>query len=402
MTISFSLSPELVEYGTAIQEWATSQARPYARQADTDHAPPSNWRDIVAACPVPLDGDRRSGRVPPTFDDGYWIRSLVTGEALAYGDIWVWGILGEGIGHLVVKAMGTASQIERWHDPIAQGHGVAAFGLTEPHFGSDTSQVATTATRDGDVWILNGTKMYCTYGAVADYVVVFASTDLSLGPAAIRAFIVEPGASGFRVGKANESKLGIRSWVTSELVFDECVIPVENQLGYIAADDDDGFGGGKTLSGRGGALGALASNKPNMAALGIGLAQASIDLTSGLLHEQRLGFAPRRWSLIEDELDQMNRALERGRNMNFRAQWLQDTDQIHKTEASLSKGYSPPTAERIIRRCMQLLGPEGTSTELLLEKWYRDIKIIDIFEGSGQIQRVIISRSLMGRDAARN
>jgi len=275
MSLSLDISPDLVKYGEAIKEWGADVGRSHARQADTDHAPPENWKEILSSCPVSLGRtDPRKDLERPRFDEPYWTRHLVTTEALAYGDIWISNVLGDGIGHLVVKAMGTPEQIERWYDPIVRDGGITAFGLTEPHFGSDTSMVATTATRDGDAWVLNGTKMYCTYGAIADYVVVFASTDPSLGPAAIKAFVVEKDWPGFRVGKFNEDKLGIRSWVTSELVFDDCVVALDHMLGFRPVDEETALGKNQTASGRGGALGALAANKTNISAVGVGMAQA--------------------------------------------------------------------------------------------------------------------------------
>ena len=403
MSVSFAVSPELSEYGRVLRDWAAVEVRRYARQADTDHAPPANWRQIVATCPVHLGtSDPRPDMPRAKFPDGYWVRNLVSTESLAYGDIWVSSALGGSIGQLVVQGMGTPEQIERWYVPVVRDGLIGAFALTEPQFGSDTSMVATTARRDGDTWVLNGTKIYCSYGATADYVVVFATTDASLGPAAIRAFVVEAATPGMVVAKANERKLGIRSWVTSELVFVDCAIPVDHQLGWRPpVTDPPAPKDGQTTSGRGGALGALSQNKPNISALGIGLAQASIDVAAGLLREQRTGFAAHRWAVIEAELQQMNAALDRARRLNLQAQWLQDSGRHPKTEPSMAKGYGPPTHERIIRRCMQLLGPYGTSRELLLEKWYRDVKILDIFEGSGQVQRVIISRALRGGAAAR-
>jgi acyl-CoA dehydrogenase len=205
------------------------------------------------------------------------------------------------------------------------------------------------------------------------------------------------------IGKVNEAKLGIRSWITSELVFDDCAIPLDHRLGYRATAEPQGPSqdtAGQTRSGRSGALGALSQNKANISAIGTGLAQASLDVTAQQLASQRAGWASHRWVTIESELQQMARALDRARRLNLRAQWRQDKQLDYRTEASVAKGYGPPTQERIIRRCMQLLGPEGASRELLLEKWYRDVKILDIFEGSGQVQRVIISRALMGRGAA--
>ena len=397
MTVSFELSDDLVGYGREIRDWSVEAVRPYARYADVHHAAPDHWRQIVETCPVAIGThDRRQVKRQPAFAEGKWVRDLVVTESLTYGDHWISNVIGAAIGHLVVKLMGTPEQIDKWYRPIVDNGGQTAFGLTEPQFGSDTSMVETTATRDGDTWVLNGTKMYCTYGGQADYVVVFASTDKAAGPAAIRAFVVPKGTSGFHVAKFNEDKLGIRSWTTSELLFEDCAIPVENQLGWTGGDGDGPGPAPRTRSGRSGALGALAQNKPNISATGIAMAQASLDIATDLLQEQRQSFAPHRWSLVESDLENMNAALGRARLVNFRAQWLQDLQRANKTEASVAKAYGPPTCERVIRRCMQLLGPDGASTDLLLEKWYRDVKILDIFEGSGQVQRIIVGRAVFG------
>ena len=405
MALTFALSPELQKHGRAMKEWSAIEVRPYAREADRTHRPPANWREILDLCPVAITRhDRRDVPPVPSFSDGKWIRELHVTEALCYGDIWVNDVVGQGIGHLTVKLMGTVEQIERWYRPIVENGGVAAFGLTEPHFGSDTSMVATTATRDGDTWVINGTKMYCSGGSNADYVVIFANVDTSLGAAGIKAFVVPKGTPGFIVAKENEEKLGIRAWQTSELLFQDCAIPLDHQLGWRGDDGLDAVGSKdqpSTRSGRGGALGALAQNKPNISAMGLGITQASIDVTADVLKGQRLGFTPQRWSLIENEIERMNGALERIRRVNFGAQWLLNRSLPNKSEASVSKAFGPPTFEKIIRRCMMLLGPDGTSQELLLEKWYRDSKILDIFEGSAQVQRIIIGRTLMGADAGR-
>ena len=234
MTMNTTLSHPFTEYANAIRTWSRDCVRPYARIADENHAPPENWPEILDQCPVALKRKDRRDAAPPRFDDGSWARELVVTEAINYGDIWVNDVLGQGIGHLTVKLMGTPAQIEQWYRPIVRDGGVAAFALTESHFGSDTSMVATTATRDGDTWVINGSKMYCSGGASADYTVVFASTDKSAGPAAIAAFIVPKATPGFIVAKPNESKLGIRSWQTSELVFEGCTIPLDNRLGWSA------------------------------------------------------------------------------------------------------------------------------------------------------------------------
>jgi len=393
MSYSYQLSKPLATYGRELRDWSASEVRPFARQADTDHKPPANWAKVLDTSPVPLGRTDLAEPDPvPTFEEGSWVSSLVFYENINYGDIWVHPTLGGGIGHLVVESMGTDEQIEKWYKPVVERGLPTGFALTEPHFGSDTSQVSTTAVRDGDSWILNGSKIFCTGGATSDYVVVFATTDKSLGAKGISAFVVPAGTPGFVIVKENEEKLGIRSWVTSQLLFDNCVIPVENQLGWNAAGDST-----PRRSGQGGALGALSNNRPNMAAMAIGLGQASIDVTTSILAGQKTGFTPQRWASIERDLEAMNFALERGRRVCFRGQSLVDSGNEDRAVSAAGKGYPPETVERVIRRCMQLLGPEGTSQELLLEKWYRDVKIMDIFEGSGQVQRIVVGRTLMGR-----
>jgi acyl-CoA dehydrogenase len=397
--LTYTLSDELTQYVTAMKAWSRDHVRTNAREADERHGPPSNWREILDRCPVPIKRyDRLDAPRPPHFPDGKWVSELAITEALCYGDIWVNDVIGQGIGHLTVKLMGTPEQVARFYRPIVDTGGVAAFGLTEPHFGSDTSMVATTATRDGDTWVLNGSKMYCSGGAHANYTVVFASTDKTAGPAAIAAFVVPKGTPGFTVAKENEEKLGIRSWQTSELLFTDCAVPLDHRLGWTG----DGEGSGQsTRSGRSGALGALAQNKPNISAMGLGIAQAAIDVTTEYLADKRAEFSEARWAVVEQDLARMNAALDRVRRVNWGAQRLLDMGRPNKTEASVSKAYGPPTFEKVIRRCMQLVGPNGASKDLLLEKWYRDVKILDIFEGSAQVQRIIIGRTLMGADAGR-
>ncbi len=397
MSISFELSKPLAEYGRALREWSATECRPYAREADDRHARPVNWREILDTAPVPLGRvDIPDAEPIPTFDEGKWVTKLVIYENINYGDTWVHPTLGGGIGHLVVKSMGTPEQLDKWYTPVVEKGLETGFALTEPHFGSDTTQVATTAVRDGDNWILNGSKIFCTSGATAEYITVFATTDKSLGAKGIACFVVPKDTPGFAVARANESKLGIRTWITSALAFEDCVIPLENRLGWDAGGPVDDP---TRASGHSGALGALSENRPNIAAMAIGLAQASLDLTTSLLQDRRDGFTAQRWSAIEAELARMNSALDRGRRINFKAQFLVDRGTPSRTFPAMSKAFSPQTADRIIRRCMQLLGPEGTAKELLLEKWYRDVKIMDIFEGSAQVQRLIVARSLMGRTA---
>jgi acyl-CoA dehydrogenase len=393
MPFKFELSKPLAEYGRALREWSIAEVRPYARQADTDHAPPENWSKILDSCPVPLGRtDKEKLDRIPTFEDGRWTSELVYYENLCYGDLWPLSLLNTNIGHLVVEASGTPEQVERWYRPAAEKGVIWAFALTEPGFGSDTSQVATTARRDGDSWVLNGSKIYASNAAIAEFLTVFATVDKSLGGKGIKSFVVPRDAIGLTITKANEEKMGVRSWLTSSFSLEDCRLPLDHCIG-MAVD-------GSTpapRSGQGAALRALANNRPNVASMAVGVGQASIDMTTRKLREQGASFAPRRWAAVNDDLDRMNSALDRARRMNFRSQSLVDQGSPSLTASASAKAYAPETVERIIRRCMQLLGPEGTSQELLLEKWYRDVKIIDIFEGTGQIHRLVVARSLLGR-----
>jgi acyl-CoA dehydrogenase len=393
--MDFQLSPELTEFGRTIKEWGVETIRPYARQADEEHSLPANAADIVDTCPVPLPRYDRPGRALPSFSDGDGVRDLVFYETSSYCDAWLSEALNAGIGHVVVKLLGNPDQVEKWYEPIAAGGGRTAFGMSEPGAGSDTGRIATTAVRHGDEWVINGTKMYCSLGAVADYTVVFATTDKAAGRSAIKAFVVERDNPGVFIVRANEEKLGLRCWITSQVAFDECVVPAANLLG--SAD-----GSAAAASGQSAALNALNGNRPNVSAMSIGFAQAALDTTTELLTEQRASYAPHRWSLVQTQLENMSAALNRSRRLNYVAQWNRSYDggSAGRRAASIAKAYGPPTSERVIRYCMHLLGPEGTSKELLLEKWYRDVKILDIFEGTGQIMKMLISRDMMGRAAA--
>ena len=151
------------------------------------------------------------------------------------------------------------------------------------------------------------------------------------------------------------------------------------------------------VSGQRGALAALANNRPNMSAMVVGLAQAAIDVTTEQLEGRRQNMSPRRWEAASNDLRRMNEALDRARRINFNAGYDIDSGTPSRGKPAMAKAYAPQTCDRIIRRCMQLLGPEGASKDLLLEKWYRDVKIADIFEGSSQVQRIIVAREVVGR-----
>jgi acyl-CoA dehydrogenase len=402
MSLTFEVSQPLRDYAVALQEWgAKPEVRAVARQLDGGPAMPHLAPEEIKEMTKKLLEE-----VPPPlrtvdFEDPAPICMAILVEAAGYCDGVVHpatlGLMESNGGLLgfVLEGLGTPAQKEHWKPILAQRGVQAAFAMTEPGFGSDTSLVATTAVRDGDTWVLNGTKMYCTGGGTADYLVVFATIDKSLGAAGIKAFIVPTTTPGFKVLKFNEDKLGLRNAVTSELGFEDCAVPLDYMIGW---DPNQGEKPAKMPSGRSGGLGALARNRPNITARASGSAHAAVDLARELLAEQRESFTQARWDKIQNELDNMDAALERIMDVVLNAQWLNSNGKRARLETSAAKAFGPPTAEKIIRRCMQYLGHDGTSHNHLFEKWYRDSKITDIYEGSGQIQRIVIGRELFGRD----
>jgi alkylation response protein AidB-like acyl-CoA dehydrogenase len=402
MSVSFELPDSVVRLCADIREWGLAEVRPLAREADRTKALPPEAAKVMANCPVDLSplaiaafGRIRGdwGNQPDlTAEQSNYVLGASVAEAIGYGDSWPIATLRGSIGEKSILALGTPAQQEYWVGGFKRGEfGSSAFALTEPHFGSDASQVATTATHDGDTWVLNGSKMYCSLGASADYTVVFATIDKALGRDGIRAFVVPKGTPGYIVTKAREDKLGLRAFETSALTFEDMVLPADSLLGG-EEQDSRGFYG---------ALGTLNTSRPITAAWAVGIAQGCLDYLRRWVRQHGRAFSPPRRQLIDDEIERMTAALAQARLMYLRAAWLQDHDRPTRREASAAKVYAPRVAEATCRRVAQLMGPDGSSERHLVEKWNRDMTIFDIWEGSGQIQRLTISRALLGSGAGR-
>jgi alkylation response protein AidB-like acyl-CoA dehydrogenase len=388
--MDLTFSPDSNELLTRCREWAVTEGRPFAREADRAHDNPEATEKLLAACPVdvsPLVG-KDLGRKDVILHDGIGSNVMAVSimEQIVYGDAYMMAILpGTGIGGRVVKLLGTPEQVERWFDPLAAGVvKYTGFALTEPGCGSDTASVSTTAVKSSDGYILNGTKIFCSGGAVADYVVVFATIDKSLGGKGIRAFVVDKETPGFAVAKANERKLGFRNMQTSELTFTDCHVSAEALLGDPADPSALRM-----------ALQTLGTSRPQATSVSVGVGQAQLDETRARLLQQRSSFAPHRWRAIGDELDRMDAALQSARLMVRRVAWRMDQGLDYNTDSSMAKAYVCPVGERVVQRCLQLMGPDGYSEDELFEKRHRDLKIIDIWEGTGNIQRLVASRSLL-------
>jgi acyl-CoA dehydrogenase len=394
--VTFALAPETQRLADTIRDWSVNELRPLARQADAEHSVPDEARRALAT--APFSGDATSGKFelrdtagdPSLLDDRY-VTTTTAIEQGCYGDMLFLAVTEPGIGGKVIDLLGTPEQLDRWRsDAAIKTYGTSGFGLTEPGSGSDAAGLATTATRVADGWLLNGSKIFCSHGAVAGYIVVFATVDRSLGSKGVRAFVVERDTPGLEITKENESKLGVRAMLTTAFALDNVIVPVENCLG---AEED---GPGTFRNG----LATLNTTRHQVASMAVGIGQASLDEARVLLLGAGSGYSSRRKTAIEDELNRYDAALNRARLLARRAAWLLDQGLPFAIEASTAKAVACPLAERVCSRVISLLGPDGYSDEHLFEKRYRDVKIMDIWEGTGQIHRKIIGQQLLPGSAA--
>jgi acyl-CoA dehydrogenase len=292
-----------------------------------------------------------------------------------------------GLGNAALSAAGTPEQKQKWSGLTL------AMAITEPGCGSDPSRVQTTAVLDGDEWVLNGEKIFVTTGCRAEGVVVWATLDRSAGRAGIKSFLVEKGTPGFVVAH-KEKKLGIRADDTAAYVFQDCRIPRGNLLGgNEKVEPKKGSGGFK------GVMKTFNMTRPATAAMGLGMAEAALDLTRESLRGagfdvDSYGAGPR--SAVVEKLHRLEALFEAARLTVLHAAWLSDRGAPNNLEASISKAKGGASVRQITQGCIELLGPLGVSRDHLLEKWFRDVRITDIYEGTGQIQHLIIARTILG------
>ena len=305
---------------------------------------------------------------------------------LCWGDVGLaLSIPRQGLGNAAITAVANAEQKKRFKGLWA------AMAITEPGAGSDSANIRTTARLDGDEWVLDGEKIYVTAGSRADAVVVWATLDRNLGRAAIKSFIVPRGTPGMEVVRLDK-KMGIRASDTASITLTDCRIPKENLLGSADIDTKKGFSG---------VMQTFDNTRPVVAAMGVGVARAALEHARELLAGEGIDiryrgplFAKR---AVEAELIRMEAEWEAGRLLMLKAAWMADNGIPNSTEASMSKAKAARVANEITLRCVELCGGLGYSEEGLLEKWARDSKIIDIFEGTQQIQLLIIARRLLGK-----
>ena len=265
--------------------------------------------------------------------------------------------------------------------------------ITEPGCGSDPSRVQTSAVLDGDEWVLNGEKIFVTTGCRAEGVVVWATLDQAAGRAGIKSFLVLKGTPGFIVAH-KEKKLGIRADDTAAYVFQDCRIPRSNLLGGDESIPKESSGGFR------GVMKTFNMTRPMVAAIGLGMAEAALDFTRDELAEAgvAIDYGPglHGQPAVAERFLRLEALFEAAKLTMLRAAWLADQGQPNNLESSICKAKAGAAVREITQGCIEILGPMGVSREHLLEKWFRDVRITDIYEGTGEIQRLIMARTLLG------
>lgn len=294
-----------------------------------------------------------------------------------------------GIGAMAIYLDGTPEQKKKYLTPLARGEKIAAFALTEANAGSDAAAIRTRAVRDGDDFILTGSKMFITNGPIADIVSVMAVTDPSLGPrGGITAFIVEMDWKGCSVGKV-EDKMGIRGSGTSELVFDEVRVPKENILGQ--------FGAGFVTF-----MKTLDVGRVSLGAACLGGAQAALERSIQWAKARtQFGKAIVQNQSIQWMIANMATEIEALRSLVYRTAWMVDTGQPFTRYAAMCKLYGSEVASRCISQAVQIYGALGYSRDLEVERMFRDARIAEIFEGTNEIQRIVIASDIMRQEGVR-
>ncbi|MFZ5699233.1 MAG: acyl-CoA dehydrogenase family protein [Pseudomonadota bacterium] len=394
--INLELPQKLLTMQQMTHAVAQGMLRPIARKYDKlEHADSVPELQPLAAMISGRSGNAMAaatagGKTDGGVKNGGNMMGIVSTAEMAAGCCGLMlSIPGVGLGNAAIAAVGTPEQKEKW------GGKYCAMAITEPGVGSDSAAVATTAKLDGDHWVLNGEKIFCTAGQRGDAIVVWATLDKSKGKAAIKSFIVEKGAPGLHLVRV-EHKMGLRISDTAALLFDNCRIPKENILGSPEIADTEEA----RKKAFGGVMQTFDNTRPQVAAMALGVARAALDITCEVLKKEgvTLKYEGNIWSIssIEAELYRMEADLEASRLMSLKAAWMADNGQPNSKEASMCKAKAGRTGNYVTLRCVEILGSLGYSEEFLVEKFARDSKIIDIFEGTQQIQQLIVARMVLG------
>jgi len=378
--MDFTLTEEQLMFRNMVRDFAAKEIEPVAAEFDEREEFP--WEVFRKLAELGLTGVSISEEYGGSGGDALHLIIAVEEIAHACGATSV--ILGADISlccHSIYK-FGTEEQKHRFVTPLARGEKIGAFALTEAGAGSDAASLETAAVRHGDGYILNGTKIFITNGAEAEIVVVFATVDKSLRSRGIVGFVVEKGTPGFSVGK-KERKLGIRASSTTELLFEDCFVPLENRLG----EEGQGF----RL-----ALSIIDSSRAMIAAQAVGIAQAALDASLSYAKQRQqfrqaiADFQAVQWMLVD-----MATAIDAARLLTYRAAYLEEEGLPFIKEAAMAKVFASETAMAVTTKAVQIHGGYGYIKDYPVERYFRDAKITEIYEGTSEVQRLTIARSLL-------
>ncbi len=383
--ISFSLTEEQKMLQGLAREFARDVIRPAAAHYDETEEMP--WEIMKQAHELGLD----TYSYPEEYGGGGITDKLT---AMLVTEELAWGCAGIATAinatHLCATAIekcGTPEQRKKYLSMFADPDRLVlgAMGLTEPGAGSDVKNIATTARLVGNEWVLNGTKRFITNGGIADIHVIFATTDRNLGWHGIQAFVVEKGTPGLSMGK-KERKMGVRASHTAEVILEDCRIPKENLL--------PGPGGSGGL----GALKMLEATRPGVGAAALGVARAAYEFALQYAQErQTFGKPIIEHQSVANKLADMATKIEAARLLIWKAAWLADNDKKFTKEACMAKLFAGDVAMEVTIDAIQILGGYGYIREFPVEKWARDAKIYQIWEGTAEIQRYVIAKALAGK-----
>ena len=401
MAIDFELTPNTQKSQQHFHDVAVEQMRPWSRKYDDEeHTPAKEW----------IDYWWHHGRKGPELDtsqptDGM-IQVCLQAEELCWGDAGLYlRMPTPALGGSAVSAAGTPEQKEKFLSPFrADGHPIwAAMAITEPSAGSDSAAIQCTADYDeaSDEYVLNGNKIFCTSGESAatiegGFVVVWATVDKSAGRGGIKSFVVPALTPGMTL-VGTEDKLGIRASDTATLLLENCRVPAENLLGSAKVKKKDPKKSGD--KGFKGAMATFDASRPIVAAMAVGVGRASLDYVKEELARQGIDVrydAPRReLTQVEADVMEMEAELQAARLLTWKAARLISLGKPNNLEASMAKAKAGLAVTQITQKAVEILGPPAYSRKLLVEKWMRDAKINDIYEGTQQINQLIIARRLL-------
>ncbi len=392
--INLEANQKMIEVRNSINNLAKGMLRPIARKYDVNEHEYPKELDMFRSIKIMGGGKKKKKEgdepkkddKPATKKLGTNLSTVISIEEMCWGDA---GLLlslpNAGLGNAAIAAVATDEQMERF------GNKWAAMAITEPGSGSDSGSITATAKLEGDEWVLNGEKIFVTCADRCDVVVVWATVDKKAGKSGIKSFVVEKDRPGFKLEKL-EHKLGIRASDTGTFVLTDCRIPRTNLLGSAEVKTaTEGFKG---------VMKTFDNTRPMVASMALGITRASLDFTREKIEESGIKLDYEKnlnnVSSLEKEFYLMEANLEAMRLLTWRAAWMADNGEFNNLEASMSKAKSGRWGTLITQKCCDLLGPLGYTQDNLAEKWMRDSKIMDIFEGTGQIQHLIVARNVLG------